>query len=269
MDEDRALLGLARDLAETAETAAAEAKSQGATAKDRSYAQNVEQYNRLAAEAKKKYPESGPLLVLPESIEPVREWDKGPAGYLSPVELNKHIEVADASRRLVMALEATIGAYPEGTQVLQALSFDFIATKELKQIAERDKTELATAYQNKLWKCVILLCGGLAEGMLCDNLRGREQEAQAQYKKQWPSKKQKDLMEWDLYELTTVASDLGQISTDAPSLVHTLRGWRNLVHPGKEARTDLKPEQDRADIAVRMIRLLARDLSGKGSTTDE
>lgn len=154
----------------------------------------------------------------------------------------------------------------EGTHVLQALSFDFVATEELRLIAERDKTELVTACRNGLWKSAILLCGGLAEAILCDKLHEGEQEAQAKYKELWPKKRPGDLLEWDLYELTTVAENLGEIRSDAARLANTLRGWRNLVHPGKEARGDIKPEQEEADLAVHMIMLLARDLSrGKPS----
>lgn len=266
MDEERALLEMARDLAKTAKLAAAEAKSQGPTAKDRSYAHNLQQYNRLVAEAKKKYPESGLLSALSERVEPVERLDFGAAGYLSEIEHAKHIEVADSSRRLVMALEAIRQADPEDPEVVQGLSFDFIARGELKRIAERDRIELVSAYRNKLWKCVVLLCGGLAEGMLCDRLHEREQDAQAKYKQLYAKRKRQDLLEWDLYELTTVAAELGEITEDAESMTDMLRGWRNLIHPGREARVSIKPEREEADLAVHMIRLLARDLGRRERT---
>ncbi len=158
---------------------------------------------------------------------------------------------------------------PGGTEVLGPLAFDFLTTKELRQIAERDKTELITAYRSGLWKSVLLLCGGLTEAMLCDSLYKRDLEAQTKFKERWPTKKPRDLLEWDLYDLTTIAGDLGEVSPDAASLANTLRGWRNLIHPGKEARGVIKPEQEEADLAVHMIRLLARDLSRRGPTLDQ
>lgn len=267
--EDHALLEMARDLAKTAEPAAAEVKLQDATAKDLSYSQNVDQYNRLVAEARKRYAESGLVSALPDRIEPVGMMDRGFGDYLSEIERNKHIEVAGASRRLVIALEAIIGAYPESAEVLQAVSLDFIATEELRRIAERDRIELVAACRTRLWKCVVLLCGGLAEGMLCDKLREREKQAHAEYKAQWPGKKHRDLLEWDLHELTTVADRLGEITEDARKMADLLRGWRNLVHPGKEARGIIKPEREEADLSVRMIRLLARDLRRKEQSSNE
>ncbi len=119
MDEDRALLKLARDLRDRAQRAAAQVKSQGATAKDRSYAHNSETYNRILLQVRQKYPRAGLLAALPGRIEPVEEWHKGPAGFLSEEQIAKHTEVADLSRRLVIALEAITGAYPEGTQAAE------------------------------------------------------------------------------------------------------------------------------------------------------
>jgi len=113
MEEDQALLDLATDLADRAERTLEEVKSEGATAKDRSYAHNMETYNRILLQAKQKYPRSGLLAALPGWIEPVQEWHKGAAGFLSEEEIAKHTEVADLSRRLVMVLEAITGAYPE------------------------------------------------------------------------------------------------------------------------------------------------------------
>jgi len=258
--EGAVLLRMVRDLAARAAGAAAQVQSDGPLAKDRSYAHNVEQYNGFIAQARPMFPHSRLLLSLPEKIEAVRPWRLGPAGFLSHEETAKHNEVADLSGKLAMVVEALVADQMAPPNVLETLAFDFVLMPVLQSIAERDKGELVVAYAGGLWKCTILLCGGIAEAMVCDRLRQREQDAQEKYRELWPKKGSRSLLEWDLYELTTVAAKLGEITPDAASMANLLRGWRNLVHPGKEARGQIRPDREEADLAAHMVRLLARDL---------
>lgn len=153
MDEDRALLKLARDLRDRAQRAAAEVKSQGATAKDRSYAHNSETYNRILFQVRQKYPRAGLLAALPGRIEPIEEWHKGPAGFLSEEEIAKHTEVADLSRRLVIALEAITGVYPEGTEPPEEeiVPSIFLSHSARDKFFVRKLAERLKSYGVKVW----------------------------------------------------------------------------------------------------------------------
>jgi hypothetical protein len=260
---------MVRDLAGRAARAVADVRSEGAVSKDRSYTHNVEQYNGFMAQAREMFPHSRLLLSLPENIEPVRSWRVGPAGFLSHEEVAKHTEVADLAAKLAMALEPLVADQTTSPKVLDTLTLDFMVMPELRSIAERDKAELVVAYASGLWKCTILLCGGMAEAMVCDRLRQRQQEAQQVYKQLWPKKESRTVLEWDLYELTTVAARLGEITPDAESMANLLRGWRNLVHPGKEARGEITPKAEEADLAMRMMMMLARDLGRRSGPSPQ
>jgi hypothetical protein len=64
-----------------------------------------------------------------------------------------------------------------------------------------------------------------------------------------------------LADLIAVAADIQAVSQSAEKLSHTVREYRNLVHPGNQLRTGLKVQPEEARIAVEVLNILIRDLS--------
>ena len=154
--------------------------------------------------------------------------------------------------RLQIAIEQ-----PSDTPVTEKRQFTFINDKDLRIIIERDYSEIQRAYISECWKSVIILCGGVIEAILTDLLTSKD--AVAKSAKSAP--KEPDITRWDLSNLISVAVELKLVSAGVDKLSHSLREYRNLVHPGNELRNKLLFDAEEAKIAVEVLNIVHRDLS--------
>ena len=127
---------------------------------------------------------------------------------------------------------------------------------KLREIVERDDFEITRSAIDECWKSVIILAGGAIEGILLDLLL--QHTSQAAATKQAPKK---DLMEWDLVDLIRAARELKLVTGAVDKLSDAVRDYRNLVHPGKEVRDDVKFGASEARVAMEVLSILHRDLS--------
>ena len=154
--------------------------------------------------------------------------------------------------RLKVAIEQ-----PTNTPVTEKRQFGFITDLSLRAIIERDYSEIQRAYIAQCWKSAIILCGGTIEAILTDLLKS--DEANARSTKSSP--KETDIMKWDLSQLIEVAVELKLVSSSVQKLSHSLREYRNLVHPGNELRNKLRFDSEEAKIAIEVLNIVHRDLS--------
>lgn len=160
--------------------------------------------------------------------------------------------LAGAIARLEVAIDTT-----EATPVTQTREFSFVRNAELRNILERDYSEIQRAFIAKCWKSVIILSGGAIEAILVDRLQSDPGRATASNK----APKVPDISKWDLNDLVNVAVDLGYVSAGAEKLSHSVRDYRNLVHPGNEIRKKLGFDSEEARIALEVLHIVWRDLS--------
>lgn len=146
---------------------------------------------------------------------------------------------------------------PSDIPVTEKRQFAFIKDSDLRTIIERDYSEIQRAYISNCWKSVIILCGGAIEAILTDLLTSNETAA----KSAKSAPKRPDFTRWDLSELISVAVELNLVSTGVEKLSHSLREYRNLVHPGNELRNQLRFGAEEAKIAVEVLNIVHRDLA--------
>jgi len=135
-------------------------------------------------------------------------------------------------------------------------AFDFVASPDLQAILRRDFNEIERALAARCWKAVIILCGGILEGLLIDAISrtaaGRTDE-------------QSDSLEattrMSLNRLINRALELKLLGSGVVRLPHTLREYRNLVHVGAELRGELRISEPEADLSFAITRMVERDLS--------
>lgn len=145
----------------------------------------------------------------------------------------------------------------EPSPVVESRLFSFVRESKLREIVERDYVELQRAFVSQCWKSVIILSGGAIEAILTDLLLDRESDA-----KTAPSAPKKThITKWDLAELILVAVELSMINPGVSKLSHSVREFRNLVHPGYELRSKLVFGPEEARIAIEVLNMLHRDLS--------
>lgn len=155
-------------------------------------------------------------------------------------------------------IEVYLGEDQENTPVTQKKEFSFIKDQDVKKIVERDYSEIQRAFISKCSKSVIILCGGAIEAILLDKILQDEPKAKSSSK----APKQLDLKQWGLADLINVTVDLGFVSTGGlDKLSHSVRGYRNLIHPGNEIRKKLIFGEEEARIAIEVLNILHRELS--------
>jgi hypothetical protein len=145
----------------------------------------------------------------------------------------------------------------ESSPIFETREFPFITDSDLRAILKRDYLEIQRAFVAKCWKSVIILSGGAIEAMLTDLLLKNRSEAQSSAK----AGKGSDITKWGLSELIEVAVDLDLVTAGAQKLSHSVRDYRNLIHPGKELRNKLTFDAEEAKIALEILHIMHRDLS--------
>lgn len=160
--------------------------------------------------------------------------------------------LASAIGRLRIAIEE-----PTDNPITEKRQFKFISNPDLRAIIERDYGELQRAYISECWKSVIILCGGAIEAILTDLLIQNQTAAKAA--KSAP--KNSDITRWDLSKFIDVAVEISLVSAGVEKLSHSIREYRNLVHPGNELRSKLRFDAEEAKIAVEVLNIVQRDLS--------
>lgn len=143
------------------------------------------------------------------------------------------------------------------TPATDTQSFEFISNEGLRKIIERDYQEIQRGIISGNWKSTIILSGGAIETILLDVIQ--KDPATALSSSKAPS--ETDLNKWDLNDLIEVSLDTKLVTSHLASLSHTVRGYRNLVHPGVELRKGLKIEPEEAKIALQVLNILIRELS--------
>ncbi len=146
----------------------------------------------------------------------------------------------------------------EPVNSLQADDFSFVVDKKLREIVERDYAELQRIKVLFPTKSRMILAGGLVEAVLLDELLRDAQKA-----RECKKAENKPLDEWSLATLIDVAHELGLITTGSQRFGHVVREYRNLVHPGKERRSDYFVGREEANIAEEVLAIVIRDLRKK------
>lgn len=143
------------------------------------------------------------------------------------------------------------------TPVTISKSFHFVADEDLRRILERDYQELQRGIVSGNWKSAIILSGGSIEAILLDLLVRNTPTAVASSK----APRESDLTKWDLNSLIEVSVETNLINGGVATLSHSVREYRNLIHPGVELRKGLKVEPEEAKIAMNVLDMLIRELS--------
>lgn len=193
-------------------------------------------------------------------------------GKLSPFNRNEYFSHDDRSHgggiyykiagikahiaRNLGTLKAQVDQTAE-SPALKIKGFNFVKDSTLTSILERDYLEIQRNLISDNWKSTILLCGGSIEAILLDLLSSNSAAVDASIKRP----KEPDLRRWDLNDLIEVGVDSGLVGKELAKLSHSVREYRNLIHPGVEVRSGLKVEPEEARIAVEVLNILIRELS--------
>ncbi|MBI4572097.1 MAG: hypothetical protein HY713_02270 [candidate division NC10 bacterium] len=143
------------------------------------------------------------------------------------------------------------GTPPTGIETPRG-EFWFVADPDLQRQLTLDWHEAQDVYQVRGWKSCVILCGAILERLLLDALAG-EGDASAETGRP------------DLAALVDAARDRGILGSGTPPLGHALGEFRQLIHPGRQARERVEATRDEAEAALIAVRMCLRQMAATRS----
>lgn len=133
--------------------------------------------------------------------------------------------------------------------------FEQVITQRLNEIKKSLHSESALA--------VIFLCGSTLEGLLLHIAAQNPQKFNSS--KSAPKDKDgkvKQLHDWTLDNLINVAHEENFIKLDIKKFAHTLKDFRNYIHPRQQASQNFNPDKHTAEISWKVLQATIANLTG-------
>lgn len=133
--------------------------------------------------------------------------------------------------------------------------FEQVITQRLNEIKKSLHSESSLA--------VIFLCGSTLEGLLLHIAAQNPQKFNSS--KSAPKDKDgkvKQLHDWTLDNLINVAHEENFIKLDIKKFAHTLKDFRNYIHPRQQASQNFNPDKHTAEISWKVLQATIANLTG-------
>ena len=113
---------------------------------------------------------------------------------------------------------------------------------------------------------VILLCGSILEGILLGvaTKNSNKFNQSSVCPKRKDAIKAKQFHEWSLYNFINVAYDIGFIGLDVKTYSHSLRDFRNYIHPYQQMSSGFNPDMHTAKISWQVLKAAMHDIYENG-----
>jgi hypothetical protein len=145
----------------------------------------------------------------------------------------------------------------------------FITDPVLQEMIGLDISAVTTDLASGEWKGATILAGSCCEALLLYGLQSRERKAPGTIATgvaavTWHGKavNPADLTDrsWDLFSYTEVASELRLISLGTKNELGSARDYRNLIHPAKTVREQIKCDRGTALVSAGTLEHVVSDL---------
>ena len=135
-------------------------------------------------------------------------------------------------------------------------------TSGLSDIIEQRITEIQICLKNNASLAVIFLCGSVLEGLLLDFATKYPQKFNTS--RSAPKNKEgkiKKFHEWTLNDLINVAHEIGFLGLDVKKHGHSMRDFRNYIHPRQQMISGFTPDKHTAQISWQVLQAAIAELS--------
>lgn len=141
-----------------------------------------------------------------------------------------------------------------------ALGFDI----GVGEILQNRWNETQKCIESKAYLASIILMGSILEGVLLGVFQKNIKEGnQAKNAPKDKNDKIKNFAEWKLAEMIDVAHQLDWIGIDVKKYSHSLREFRNLIHPYEQMMYKFSPDEDTTKISWLVVQAVINDLANK------
>lgn len=150
------------------------------------------------------------------------------------------------------------------TQDFGPLSFQNIPTTgPLAPILEGRLAEAIRCLKADSPLAVIFHCGSILEGLLLGVASANPQQFnQAPNSPKDKAGNVKQFHEWTLAQFIDVACETGHLRLDVKKFSHSLRDFRNYIHPYEQMRARFNPDKHTAEICLQVLKAAVASLSG-------
>lgn len=141
---------------------------------------------------------------------------------------------------------------------LEKLNIDGTVTEILKDRLN----EINKSIQIESPLCAIIMCGSVLEGILLGVATSKMKE----FNESKSSPKNRDsgkvlpFYEWTLSNFIDVANDIGLLGLDVKKYSHSLRDFRNYIHPYQQMSSKFNPDIETAKISWQVLKAGINDL---------
>jgi hypothetical protein len=147
----------------------------------------------------------------------------------------------------------------------------FIEDSDLRSNLELDISATNQALSNAEWKAATVLAGSVIEALLLWILKKHDQDRSTAVNTLVEDKTLLidpggNLDKWTFHTFIEVAAKLEIIGENTAQQARLAKGFRNLIHPGREQRLGQKCDRGTALAAVAAVEFVVRDLSCKSTS---
>ena len=132
-------------------------------------------------------------------------------------------------------------------------NFEYIRDERFRLGLEADYVEMNAAVGVEAWKAVHVLAGSIVEAVLIDYL------IEASEKSTFPATLG-DPLKADLAAAIVACRDAGILSEKTAALCSVIRGYRNLIHPGRVVRLQETVDEQGARVAVALTEMVVAEV---------
>ena len=195
--------------------------------------------------------------------QPVRSYDRNVPGAF-PVEGPELAPSADAQWNPVILIRNAFERCPDGAPAPHVKRLPFVTDDRLRHTLETDLDGVDRALAGSEWKAATVLGGSVVEALLLWSIQQKPQELQIALAKLQAGTPKKNLgpdpEKWYLSDYIAVASEMNLIRPTTATQASLLTGFRNLIHPGRVARTGQACNRGTAHAAQAAIAFVIEDL---------
>lgn len=133
---------------------------------------------------------------------------------------------------------------------------------DLSDILQQRIVEIEQCFSAGAYLSVILLAGSTLEGILLGLAKKHPQQFNTSRKApKDTSGNVKKFHEWSLSSFIDVARDINLIQHDTEKFSHSLREFRNYIHPFDQMRSGFNPRQDTAKICLHVLKTAIHEIN--------
>ncbi|MBN1537606.1 MAG: hypothetical protein JW908_12790 [Anaerolineales bacterium] len=131
------------------------------------------------------------------------------------------------------------------------VTFNYITDEEFRRSLESDYSELISCIENKAYKSAHVLSGSIIEAILIDYLISVDLV------------EREEALKMDFGKAIKVCLDNNIISVKTRDLCSVIKGYRNLIHPGRMIRLSEKVGIDSASVAKSLVSIVIEEVEIK------